>query len=69
MPLAVLGLKAAIIAAEDAVYGPAAIPAEQEKFAGALAKAIVEYIQANALVTGTVTSGAGSGGTVTGTVG
>lgn len=46
--------------------------AEVAKFAKALADALgptlVTYITANALVTGTVTSGAGSGGNVTGTV-
>lgn len=45
---------------------------ELEKFAEALATAIgnqvVSYIQANALVSGTVTSGNGAGGAVTGTV-
>lgn len=39
------------------------------KFANAIAKAVVDEIQANAVVTGTVTSGAGSGGAVTGSVG
>ena len=47
--------------------------AELDKFAQALSQAlgttIVSYIQSNALVSGTVTSGSGSGGSITGTVG
>lgn len=39
-----------------------------DKFAQAVANAVVTHIQAQALVTGTVTSGAGSGGAVTGVV-
>lgn len=46
--------------------------AELTKFAQAIADAVgetvVTYIQANAAVSGTVTSGAGSGGSVVGTV-
>jgi hypothetical protein len=34
----------------------------------AVAMAIVDHITSNALVTGTVTSGAGAGGSVTGTI-
>lgn len=40
-----------------------------DKACEAIAKAVVEEIQTNAVVTGTVTSGIGAGGSVTGTVG
>jgi hypothetical protein len=69
MSLTVDGLKAAIKSAQEAAYGPPADSEEEDKAAGVLAEAIVNYIQANLTitVTGTVTSGAGSGGAVTGT--
>ena len=51
------------------IFGAPQNAIELQKFCDAMAKAIVENIQANALVTGTVTSGMGAGGTVTGTVG
>lgn len=54
------------------LYGVADDSALLKKFADAIAKAVVDEIQANAVVntTGTVTSGAGAGGTTvsTGTV-
>lgn len=43
-------------------------PAQLKKVCDAIAAAVVTHIQNNALVSGTVTSGAGAGGTVTGTV-
>lgn len=69
MPMTVAGLKAAIKTAQEAAYGTPADAAEEDKFAGALAQAIVTYIEANALVTvtGAVTTGVGAGGVVSGT--
>lgn len=43
-------------------------PVQLKKVCDAIALSVVSEIQSKALVTGTVTSGAGSGGTVTGTV-
>ena len=63
-PMTASGLADAITAAQ----GTAADPSVQAEANLALATAIVEYIQANAEVVGEVTSGAGSGGTVVGTV-
>ena len=68
MPITVASLKGKIKDKLDAEFGAPTDPAWQEKFCKAIAEAIVEEIQASALVTGTVTSGAGSGGAVTGTV-
>lgn len=39
-----------------------------DEFCQAIAEGVVEEIQTNAQVSGTVTSGAGNGGSVTGTV-
>lgn len=52
-----------------AQFGAPADAGTLQKFANAIAKAVVDEIQANAIVTGTVTSGMGAGGAVTGTVG
>lgn len=68
MPLAAPALKTLMKTKLDAAYGPPADPAEQTKFLTALSEAIVEYLVANTLVTGAVTSGLGAGGTVTGTI-
>jgi len=66
------GMSAAIKSAIEGNYGPATDDAKLQKFCDALGKAIVEYIQGNAVVnsTGTVTTGVGAGGAVvaTGTV-
>lgn len=52
-----------------AQYGAADDDSKLTKFCDAIAKAVVEEIQANAVVntTGTVTSGPGTGGSVTST--
>jgi hypothetical protein len=42
--------------------------AQLKKVCDAIALSVVQEVQTKALVTGTVTSGAGSGGSVTGTV-
>lgn len=70
MPMTIAGLKAAIKSAQESAFGaPNGATTAEDDYANALATAIVNYIQANALVTvtGTVTSGVGVGGTVTGT--
>lgn len=69
MALTTAGLKSAIKSAQEAAYGAAADATEEDKAAGVLAEAIVTYLLANLVidVTGTVDSGAGAGGTVTGT--
>jgi len=69
MPLTKAALSTKIQTEIIAVFGAADDASKMKDFADALAKAIVDEIKANALVTGTVTSGAGAGGTVTGTVG
>jgi hypothetical protein len=69
MALSISVLKQAIIDEVNAEFGAPDDASKLSKFAQALATAIVEHIQANAAVTGTVTSGAGSGGSVVGTVG
>lgn len=51
-----------------AQFGAAADASILNKFCQAIAKAVVDEIQANAAVAGTVTSGAGAGGAVIGTV-
>lgn len=69
MPLSAATLSAAIKTEIENIAGIDIIDeAELERFTDALATAIVDHITANALVTGTVTSGAGAGGAVTGTV-
>lgn len=68
MPITVASLKQKIKDKLDATFGAPDNPTWQENFCKAIAEAIVEEIQTSALVTGTVTSGAGSGGAVTGTV-
>lgn len=67
MPLNKATLKALIISKVQSKF---TIETEQtlDDFADAVADAVVTHIQAAALVSGTVTSGAGSGGAVTGTV-
>ena len=67
MPLSPAGLGAIIKTELIASVAPTN-EAELTNFCNALGKAIVEYILANALVAGTVTSGQGAGGTVTGQV-
>jgi hypothetical protein len=67
MPMTIAGLKQALkdeISDVKNVEDDGAL----DEMAEAIATAVVEYIQANALVTGTVTSGVGAGGAVTGTV-
>jgi hypothetical protein len=51
-----------------AVYGNPTDSDKLKDFCDALAKAIVEEITTNAVVVGTVTSGPGAGGDVTGTL-
>lgn len=71
MPLTQASLSGKIKAEIQALYGPADNDATLTKFCNAVAKAVVDEIQANAVVntnvTGTVTSGAGEGGEVVGT--
>lgn len=62
------GLSAAIKAAIIEISGSPSNATELQNFCDALGKAVVEYVKANATVTGIVGSGAGSGGNVTGTV-
>lgn len=69
MPLTQASLATKIQAEIIAQFGAPADAAILQKFANAIAKAVIDEIQANAVVTGTVTSGAGAGGAVTGTVG
>jgi len=68
MPLLAPALQTALKAKLDAAYGPPANPGEQAKFLQALSEGLVEYLIANTLVTGAVTSGLGAGGVVTGTI-
>jgi hypothetical protein len=72
MALTQASLSSKIQAEIVALYGVADDPSRLQDFADAIAKAVVDEIQANAVVssTGTVTSGAGAGGAVvtTGTV-
>lgn len=70
MPMTDSGMSAAIKAAIIAKKGapPAAGAQDLQDFCDSVGKAVVEYIQANAVVTGEVTSGSGAGGTVTGSV-
>jgi hypothetical protein len=68
MPMTDSGLSAAIKSAIEGLSGAPSDPAELQKFCDALGQAIVEYLKANALVSGTVTSGAGAGGSVTGSL-
>ena len=69
MPLTKASMSTSIKTEIEGLYGTPDDPSLLQKFCDALAKAIVENIQANALVstTGTVTSGAGAGGGVTST--
>ncbi len=68
MPMTDAGLKA-VIKTEILAIASTATDPELDKFAEALGKAIVQYLLANAtiVVNGTVTTGAGAGGTVVGT--
>ena len=68
MPLSNSTLKSLIKSHIITETGSPTADADLEKFCKALADAIVEHIVAAALVTGTVTSGAGTGGAVTGTI-
>lgn len=67
MPITDAGLGAAIKSAL-AASAPPTNPAELDAFCQALGQAIVEYLKANAIVTGIVMSGAGAGGSVTGQI-
>ena len=69
MAMSEAGLKAEIKSSLLAVFGAAEDDEKLDDFCQAMADAIVGYIQANAVVTGTVTTGMGAGGAVTGTVG
>lgn len=51
MAMTVAGMKTAILDAMDTHYGAAEDAADREKFATALANAIVPYIQGNAKAT------------------
>jgi hypothetical protein len=63
------GMAAAIQTEVQAEFTETLLNAEQlEKFCLAVGTAVVGYIQASALVNGTVESGEGAGGSVTGTV-
>jgi hypothetical protein len=72
MPLVAAGLSAAIKSELDAVspvgttQGGLSGSVERQKFADAVAKAVVDHIKANALVTTTVTGIDSMGGPVTG---
>jgi hypothetical protein len=68
MPITQATLSTKIKSEMQAVYGAPDEPEKLQKFADAIAKAIVDEITSSALVTGTVTSGAGAGGSVTGTI-
>lgn len=72
MPLNKANLGNEIKSAIEAAYGSAADdPTLLKKFCDAVASAVVDHIQANAVVnvnnTGTVSSGVGAGGTTIGT--
>ena len=70
MALSQASLSGKIEAERQALYGAPADGTKLKQFCDAVAKAVVDEIQANAVVnttvTGTVTSGAGAGGSVTG---
>lgn len=69
MPLSSSGLSAAIKAKIIEKFGSSPITdAILQQFCDAVAEAVVNYLTANTLVSGTVTSGVGAGGAVTGTV-
>lgn len=69
MPLTQASLSSRIVAAMTAEKGAPADPAELQKFADAIAKAVVDEITQNGLVTGVVSGGGSSGGQpITGTV-
>lgn len=69
MALTEASLSTAIKAEIQSEYGGAPDDAAKlQKFADAMARAVVNEIKNNAVVVGTVTSGLGSGGDVTGTV-
>ncbi len=67
MPLSQSGLSSAIKSEIQNLYGTADDDATLQKFADALAKAIVDHITANALVTVTVTGVQNGPGTAPGT--
>ena len=68
MAMSDAGLATAIQNAIVAASVSAASPSELSAFCTAVGTAIVEYLKANAVVAGTVTSGTGAGGSVTGTI-
>jgi hypothetical protein len=61
------GLGSALITKLKAIVNPSN-EGELEAFANAVGEAVIEYLLANAIVVGTVSTGAGAGGTVQGTV-
>jgi hypothetical protein len=69
MAITTASLKAKLIAELNVQLGAPTDSALMAKVCEAIAKAVKDEITGNAVVSGTVTSGAGSGGTVTGTVG
>jgi hypothetical protein len=68
MALTQASLSGKIQAEIQSLYGTPADGAKLKNFCDAIAKAVVDEIQQNAQVSGTVTSGVGAGGSVTGTV-
>lgn len=68
MPMTIPGLSAKIKSELENVYGPADDNQRLQDFCDAIATAVYNEITMNALVSGSVTSGVGSGGSVTGTV-
>ena len=68
MPITDTSLSAKIVAEIVAAKGAPADMSQLQQFADAIAKAIVQEITTSAVVVGTVTSGAGAGGAVTGSI-
>ena len=64
MPISETSLSARIVTEITAQKGAPQDPARLKQFADAVAKAVVDEITQNAQATGSVTSGAGSGGAV-----
>ena len=60
MAMTMAGLKAKIKADMTSVIGAPEDAAAQDKFAEAIAKAVVEYLQSNAVPVGTVVVASGS---------
>lgn len=66
MPISEASLSARIVSAMTSEKGAPADPSKLQEFANAVAKAVVEEITQNAVVTTTVTGSSASGGPVTG---